>query len=69
MNLTQEQVEALRRGKPVRVASPEIGEDVLLVRASAVGQLQDELEDEREKEAWARLGMQAASAWAEENPY
>ena len=69
MNLTPEQIEAVRQGLPVRIAAPEIGEEIVLVRASRFQELQEILDDRQEKAAWAKLGMEAASRWTKENPY
>lgn len=62
MNLSAEQIQAIKEGKPVRVAAPEVGEDVLLVRASALDQMREALEDEQEKAAWANLARKARDA-------
>ena len=69
MILTAEQLDALKRGDTVRVSSAEVGEDLIVVRASTLEELTESLQDENEKRAWAKLGMHAASRWAKENPY
>ena len=66
IELTEEHRQALRNGKAVRVASPEIGEDMVLIRGADFARIQMLLEDEREKVAWATLARQAASRWARE---
>lgn len=69
MDLTQEQIEALERGDAVRVSVPQIEEDLVILRSSVLAELEAILENEREKDAWSKLGMQAASEWARENLY
>jgi len=69
IELTEMHRQALRNGEAVRVSSPELGEDVVLVRGADFARIQMLLEDEREKAAWAAVARKAASRWAEENPF
>ena len=69
MTLTAEQIESIKRGEPVRLAAPEIGEDVVVIRESEYRELRESLEGEKERAAWARLGEEAAAQWTRENPY
>jgi hypothetical protein len=65
MNLTAEQVDAVKNGQTVRVQVPGVGEVVVLL-PSALTEL---LEEERDKASWARLSRKAAERWAQENPF
>lgn len=69
MTLSAEQLESIRNGEPVRVVLPELGEEIVLLRAAAFDELSELRRDEQDKQAWAKLGIEAASRWAEENPY
>jgi hypothetical protein len=58
--------------KPVELTDPSTNTAYVLVRADVFKRMQEIMEDEedrREKEAWAKLGRKARSAWAEDNPY
>jgi len=65
MNLTAEQLEAVKKGETVHVQMPGVGEVLVLLPAA----LTELLEEEREKAAWARLARKAAERWASENSY
>ncbi len=69
IELTKEQRQAVLKGEPVRLCPPEIGADIILLRADAFEQIGLACEDAREKAAWAALARKAAQQWAEENPY
>jgi PHD/YefM family antitoxin component YafN of YafNO toxin-antitoxin module len=69
IELTEQQKRAVRNGEAVRVAAPEIGEDVVLLSATQYQNMQDSLEDQREQEAVLRYSMKQAAKVAEENPY
>ena len=69
MTLTADQIESLQRGDPVRIASPDVGEDLVVLRASTFEELRELLEERPEKRAWAELARKARDAWARENPY
>jgi hypothetical protein len=69
MTLTVEQIESLRRGEPVRLSPPELGESVVVIRETEFRGLQELLEDEKEKAGWAQLARKARDSWAEENAY
>jgi hypothetical protein len=45
MNLSAEQVEAVREGKPVRILAPEIGTECILIRADVYAQGQAVFDD------------------------
>ena len=64
MDLTAEQVTAVKNGETVHVQMPGVGEVIVLLPTA----LMELLEEEREKAAWARLARKAAEQWAQENP-
>jgi hypothetical protein len=73
--LTPEQRRAVESAgeEPVEITDPQTNATYVLLRAEVYGRmraiLEEESEDRREKEAWARLGRKALSEWAKENPY
>ena len=69
MNLTLEQIEAVKKGEAVKVPLPEVGGEVVLLRAETYEEMREMLEDDREKAAWAALGRKAADRWAHEHPF
>ena len=69
MTLTVEQIESLKRGEPVRLSPPELGESVVVIRESQLLQLRELLDDEAEKAGWAQLARKARDSWAQENAY
>jgi hypothetical protein len=69
IELTETQRQALRNGEAVRVASPEMGEEVVLLRGQDFARIQMLLEDQREKAAWSKVARKAAVRWAQENPF
>ena len=69
IQLTDEQSQALRNGKPVRLPLPDLGQEVVILRGEDFARIQMLLEDDREKAAWAALGRKAADRWAQENPF
>lgn len=69
MSFTADQLESLRKGEPVQIPAPELGEDVVLIRASQFAEFLELLADAREKEAWAKLARAARDDWARDNPY
>jgi hypothetical protein len=69
IELTEKQREAVRNGEAIRVAMPEIGEDVVLLRATEYENLQELLADKDEQAAILRYSMRQARTIAKENPY
>jgi hypothetical protein len=69
IELTQQQQQAVKNGEAIRVAAPEIGEDVVLLRATQYENMRELLEDQHEQRAVLRYSMQQAAKVAEENPY
>jgi hypothetical protein len=57
---------------PVEIRDLETNASYVLVKAEIFSRMKEELEqeqDQREKDAWAKLGRRARSEWAKENPY
>jgi hypothetical protein len=69
IELTEQQRQAVKNGEAVRVAVPEIGEDVVLLRATDYDSIRDLIEDQREQRAVLRYSMKQAAKTARENPY
>lgn len=69
IELTEKQRQAVKNGEAVRVASPEIGEDVVLLSATRFQSLQESLEDRRVQQQVLRYSMKQAGKVATENPY
>lgn len=69
IELTDQQMQAVRNGEAIRVASPEIGEDVVLLRATQYQNMRELLEDKREQQAILRYSMKQAAKVAKDNPY
>ena len=69
IELTEQQQQSVKNGEVIRVAVPEIGEDVVLLRATAYETIRALLEDQREQQAVLRYSMKQAAKAAQENPY
>ena len=69
IELTEDQGQAVRDGKTVLLTVPELGGELVLLRAERYESIRDFLQDQQEKAAWAKLARKAADRWAEENPY
>jgi hypothetical protein len=69
IELTEQQRQAVKNGEAVRVAVPEIGEDVVLLSAALYENIREILEDQREQQAVLRYAMKQAAKVAQENPY
>ena len=54
IELTDKQREAVKNGEAIRIAAPEIGEDVVLLCATAYENLKELLSDSREQGAVLR---------------
>jgi hypothetical protein len=57
MNLTFEQIEALKQGQPIRLTPEEVGEEVVLLNAKTYQQLcasQEEDEELKLRSAWQK---------------
>ncbi len=69
IKLTEQQQRAVRNGEAIRVPVPEIGEDVVLLRATQYESMRESLEDQREQQAVLRYSMKMAGKLAQESPY
>lgn len=69
IELTEQQRQAVKNGEAIRISAPEIGEDVVLLRATQYETLRELLEDRREQKAILRYSMRQAARVAGENPY
>jgi hypothetical protein len=69
IDLTDEQIQAVRDGKPVRIVPPDLGREVVVVPAEVFKAMQDELDDEREQAAFRAFARKQAERLARENPY
>jgi hypothetical protein len=58
--------------QPVEITDLATNASYVLVKAEIFSRMKEELEqehDQREKDAWAKLGRRARSEWAKENLY
>ena len=69
IELTEQQRRAVKNGEAIRVPAPEIGEDLVLLRATQYENMRELLEDQREQRAVMRYSMKQAAKVAQENPY
>ena len=57
----------------VEITDPQTNATYVLLKAEVYKRmraiLEEEADDRREKEAWAKLGRKSRSEWAKENPY
>jgi hypothetical protein len=68
IELTAEQLRAVKQGEPVRLSVPELGEDVVLLRVSAYERVQELLEEERGRKGIARVAVRNAARRLDEEP-
>jgi hypothetical protein len=69
IELTEKQREAVRNGQAIRLAAPEIGEDIVLLRATQYEKVRELVEDQRDQQAILQYSMAQAEKVARENPY
>ena len=69
IELTEQQRQAVKNGQAVRITAPEIGEDVVLMRATQYDSMRESLEDQRDQRAILDYSMTQAAKAAKENPY
>ena len=69
IELTEQQRHAVQKGEAIRVAAPEIGEDVVLLRATQYETMRELLDDKREQQVVLRYSMNQARKAAQDNPY
>lgn len=65
IELSEQQRQAVKNGQAVRIALPEIGEDIVVLRLAAY----EDLQDKRQQDAVLRYSMKQAAEAARENPY
>ncbi len=69
IELTETQRQAVLKGEAVRVAAPELGEDIVLVRAKRFEEIQEILDDEAEQAVFRAFALKQASQIAKDNPF
>lgn len=69
IELTEQERQAVRNGEAIRVAVPEIGEDLILLSAAQYESIRELLEDQREQRTVLHYAMKQAAKIAKENPY
>lgn len=69
IELTEEQRQAVLNGEAVRLPAPEIGGDVVLLRAEEYESIRELLEDEKQQKAFREAGLRSAVRWMKDNPY
>jgi hypothetical protein len=68
IELTAEQLRAVKQGEPVKLSVPEVGEDVVLLRVSAYEGVQELLEEERVRKGIARVAVRNAARRLDQEP-
>ena len=68
IQLTDEQRIAVERGDPVRVMAPELGREIVVVRADLYDSVSELLQEERDRQVIAGIAMRNAVARIEEAP-
>jgi len=69
IELTEQQRQSVKNGEAIRIPAPEIGEDVVLLRAAQYDSMRESLDDQRAQEAILRYSMKQARKVAQENPF
>jgi hypothetical protein len=69
IELTEEQRQAMMKGEPVRLPVPEVGGDVVLVRAEEYDSIRELLEDQALQRGFRQAGLRSALRWMKDNPY
>ena len=69
IDLTKEQQLAVQNGETVRISVPEMGGDVVLLRADQYEAIREVLEDNRQQKGFREAGLKSALPWLKENPY
>ena len=62
LELTEAQCRSVLQGEAVRLPMPDIGQDVVILRADAYEEIREILEDERERRAIAKVAVRNAAA-------
>lgn len=68
IELTEEQRSAVRRGEPVRIPSPEFGEDLVLISATTYEEIREALAEESQRRVIARIALENAYRRMDETP-
>jgi hypothetical protein len=68
MKLTKTQIEAVKRGEPVRVESAEVGGEIVLLNARVYAELAARARDEQAQHEWAAAVLRSLDTWVSENP-
>lgn len=69
IELTEQQRDAVRNGKAVRMSIADVDEDVVILRAAIYENILELLDDQREQKAVLQYSMKQAAKAAQENPY
>jgi hypothetical protein len=69
IKLNTEQQLSLERGEAVSCTDPDTGNELVVLRGVDYRAVAEMLEEERSKCAIARVALQAATRWAQDNPY
>lgn len=69
IELTEAQQRAVIDGEPIRISQPELGGDVVLLRAEVFEALRELIDDERQQKAFREAGLRSAIRWMRDNPY
>ncbi len=57
IELSSEQRQAILEGKAVRIAAPELGQDLVVLSAARFESLDELMQDEIEQQAFVRMGL------------
>ena len=68
IELTEEQRQAVLNGVPVRLPAPDLGKDIVLLRADVYEDIRELLEEERQREALARVALRNAVGRMDDEP-
>lgn len=70
---TEQRLAAVEAGEsPIELSDPLSGDAFVLVRDEVYRKMRDQLEDkedQRDRDAWAKVARKARDQWAGENPY
>ncbi|MBL8797499.1 MAG: hypothetical protein JNM56_26600 [Planctomycetia bacterium] len=69
IELTEAQRQAVRQGEAVRLSAPEVGGEVVLLRAEEYDSIRELLDDEKQQRAFREAGVRSAVRWLKDNPY
>lgn len=68
IDLSEDQRRAVARGEPVHLRDPEIGVEIVLIRAEDYQRLVDEAAEIDVRRAWLRQATETRRRWVRENP-